>query len=199
PGDPYRSVLYYRMAKLGRGRMPHVGSETVDESGLQLIHDWIRQLPVRSEDRALMEKLRTLDEPNGRAGVIKQLLSSTSSALMLADALGHNLLAEALRAQVLTEALASPDSQVRDLFERFVPDDQRIKRLGSVVKPEQILALKGNADRGRELFFKSAGPQCVNCHRIAGTGSTLGPDLTRIAQKYTRAQILESILEPSKT
>ncbi|HZY84688.1 MAG TPA: PQQ-dependent sugar dehydrogenase, partial [Gemmataceae bacterium] len=26
PGDPYRSVLYYRMAKLGRGRMPHIGS-----------------------------------------------------------------------------------------------------------------------------------------------------------------------------
>src|SRR5581483_1830371 len=33
-GDPYRSVLYYRMAKLGRGRMPHIGSEIVDEQGL---------------------------------------------------------------------------------------------------------------------------------------------------------------------
>ena len=54
---------------------------------------------------------------------------------------------------------------MRDLFERFLPDEQRVKRLGSVIKPEQILALKGNADRGRELFFKSAGLQCVNCHR----------------------------------
>src|SRR5205085_4144757 len=27
PGDPARSVLYYRMAKFGRGRMPHLGSE----------------------------------------------------------------------------------------------------------------------------------------------------------------------------
>src|SRR5262249_2036582 len=31
PGDPYRSVLFYRMAKLGRGRMPHLGSEMVDD------------------------------------------------------------------------------------------------------------------------------------------------------------------------
>src|SRR5207237_419196 len=32
------------MAKLGRGRMPQLGSEIVDDNGLRLIHDWIRQL-----------------------------------------------------------------------------------------------------------------------------------------------------------
>ena len=47
PGDPYRSVLYYRMAKQGRGRMPHIGSELVDEAGVRLIGDWIRQLPPK--------------------------------------------------------------------------------------------------------------------------------------------------------
>src|SRR2546430_10041362 len=45
PSEPYRSVLFYRMAKLGRGRMPHVGSEFVDERGLRLIYDWIASLP----------------------------------------------------------------------------------------------------------------------------------------------------------
>src|SRR5207253_9230660 len=99
----------------------------------------------------------------------------------------------------LAAAVARTDPQVRDLFERFLPDDQRVQRLGSVIKPEQILALKGDAVRGKELFFKSAGLQCVNCHRIAGTGSTLGPDLTQIGKQYSRGQILESILEPSKS
>src|SRR5439155_14893007 len=60
PGDPYRSVLYYRMAKLGPGRMPHIGSEVVDEAGLRLIHDWVRQLPVRKDGRLLIERLRAL-------------------------------------------------------------------------------------------------------------------------------------------
>ena len=32
PGDPARSVLLYRMEKLGRGRMPHIGSEQVDRA-----------------------------------------------------------------------------------------------------------------------------------------------------------------------
>src|SRR5262249_14453785 len=30
PADPCRSVLYYRVSKLGNGRMPHIGSEIVD-------------------------------------------------------------------------------------------------------------------------------------------------------------------------
>ncbi len=204
PGDPYRSVLYYRMAKLGRGRMPHLGSEIIDEAGLRLIHDWIRQSPARKEERQLFDKLRALDESvtrdkKERTVVISELLANTSTALRLADELGENRLPASIRSEVLAAALASPNSQVRDLFERFVPDEQRPKRLGSAIKPEQILALKGNAERGKELFFKSAGLQCVSCHRVAGTGSTLGPDLTQIAKKYTRAQILESILDPSKT
>jgi putative heme-binding domain-containing protein len=253
PGDPYRSVLYYRMAKLGRGRMPHIGSEIVDERGLRLIHDWIRRLPIRKDTRTLLRQLRSLDEPavlageraglarrlrglaqaiaqkhgrekptaadrkeaearekveaparaRGRAArradVIGRLLSSTSNALMLARALDEGRVPSSLRPQVLAAAQAQANPSVRDLFERFVPDEQRVKRLGSVIRPEQILALPGQAERGRELFFKSTALQCVSCHRVAGTGSTLGPDLSQIGKKYTRAQILESILEPSKS
>ena len=44
-GDPYRSVLFYRMAKLGPGRMPRIGSDLLDEDGLRLMRDWIAQGP----------------------------------------------------------------------------------------------------------------------------------------------------------
>src|SRR5262249_55435845 len=57
PGDPDRSVLYYRMSKIGGGRMPHLGSEIVDDRGIKLIYDWIRRLPVRKDDRLLLERL----------------------------------------------------------------------------------------------------------------------------------------------
>ena len=45
PGEPERSLIHYRMGKLGLGRMPHIASNVVDEQGLKLIHDWIKQLP----------------------------------------------------------------------------------------------------------------------------------------------------------
>ncbi len=63
PGDPYRSVLYFRLAKTGPGHMPHLGAKVVDERALPLIHDWIRQLPVRLDDAASIDRLIELDEP----------------------------------------------------------------------------------------------------------------------------------------
>jgi putative heme-binding domain-containing protein len=199
-GDPFRSVLYYRMAKVGSGRMPHVGSVIVDERGVHLIHDWIRQLPVHREEAALLERLRSLESgaAPARAEVIKRLLSNTTGALMLARAVDEEGFPAAVRTQVLAASVTHPEAQVRDLFERFLPDEQRVKRLGAVVKPEQILARKGDAARGKELFFKTGGLQCVNCHRIGGNGSTLGPELTQVGKKYDRGQLLEKILEPSK-
>jgi putative heme-binding domain-containing protein len=253
PGDPHRSALYYRMAKIGRGRMPHLGAEMVDEAGLGLVRDWIRQVAPRKDDRLLLDRLRALDEPAAlarekayrardvknaaealarskgrdkptaddrlraeadvkaraaegakrraaeRADAIGRLLSSTSGALLAADAMGEGRIRGPMREQILTASLKLQDATVRDLFERFVPDEQRAKRLGSVIKPEQLLSLKGDAGRGRTLFFESAGLQCSKCHRVNGKGSTLGPDLSEIAKKATRSQILESLLEPSKT
>ena len=40
--------------------------------------------------------------------------------------------------------------------------------------------------------------QCKNCHRIGKYGKPLGPDLIQIAKKSTPAQLLESLLQPSK-
>ncbi len=132
-----------------------------------------------------------------RISTIDRLLSSPSSALLLSDAVGENRIRRLVRTQVLASAQKLPDATVRDLFERFVPDEQRVKRLGSVIKPETILSLKGDVARGREMFFKSSGLQCVNCHRVNGTGSTFGPELSQIGKKE-RTHILESLLDPSK-
>src|SRR5262249_53914433 len=41
PGDPWASTLYFRMAKFGRDRMPHIGSDLPDEVGLRLVERWI--------------------------------------------------------------------------------------------------------------------------------------------------------------
>jgi uncharacterized repeat protein (TIGR03806 family) len=45
PGDPARSLVLYRMKKTGLGRMPHVGSNVVDQKAVEMIESWIKQLP----------------------------------------------------------------------------------------------------------------------------------------------------------
>src|SRR5262249_9078519 len=103
------------------------------------------------------------------------------------------------RAVVVAKGTSHPNPLVRDLFERFVPDDQRVKTLGPDIKPDSILTLKGDATRGRKLFYQEGGAQCFTCHRVKGEGKDFGPDLSAIGKKYSRAQLLENILEPSKT
>ncbi len=214
PGNPYRSVLYYRMAKLGRGRMPYFGSTIVDERGVGLIHDWIASLSTvaqspgsdevaEQEAKQSLTKLlqRTQDRKFDSATLaadVKDILASTSGALVTLHAIDDGRINGDLQQMIVDAAASHVDVQVRDLFERFLPDDRRSKRLGAAIKPDQILSIAGNAERGRELFLKSAGVQCRNCHRIDNQGKQVGPDLNEIGKKSTRAQILESILEPSK-
>ena len=212
PGDPYRSVLYYRMSKLGRGRMPQFGSNLVDTAGVRLLHDWIRQLPVPAADdqHPALAKLR-LDEDQLVTQLAKAdvaggtwqapadaLLATTRGALRLLDAVEDQTLSTELKSVVVRRGAAQPDPQIRDLFERFLPASERVRRLGTAIRPDELLALTGDAERGKNLFAVSTGVVCRNCHRIQQVGIELGPDLTLIGRKSNRKQLLESMLEPSK-
>ncbi len=60
------------------------------------------------------------------------------------------------------------------------------------------LAHAGDSRRGETLFFAPNGIGCARCHSAAGKGgATVGPDLAGLAQKYDRAEIIRSVLEPS--
>ncbi|HZE95434.1 MAG TPA: PQQ-dependent sugar dehydrogenase [Planctomycetota bacterium] len=200
-GDPSRSVLLFRISKLGQGRMPHIGSDAVDERGVRLIRRWIESLPptpcdpasaaTRSKEQACLDRVKA-----GEAGDCEALLSTPSGALDLLGSLEG--LKEAVRLEALRRALGRPPSMIRDLFEAFEPASQRRERLGLSIRPEKILALSGNAEHGRQMFAGTM-IQCAKCHRVQAGPDTLGPDLSKIGAKYNRAQLLESILEPSKT
>ena len=213
PSDPFRSVLLYRMSKLGGGRMPHIGSNEIDREGIALIHDWIRQLSpdtakeaigneaaakLRKEESADLERLRATNKPTDATELVDRLLSSSSGALMLLHSMDDRSFPPHAASLTIDKATQHNDVSIRELFERFLPAEKRIKRLGSVVRPDQILALTGDSSRGKRLFFETASVSCKNCHRIQKEGKEVGPDLTTIGKKLTRPQLLESILEPSK-
>ncbi|MBI2481253.1 MAG: c-type cytochrome [Planctomycetia bacterium] len=209
PGDPYRSVLWYRMAKLGGGRMPHMGSTEIDLDGVKLIADWITQIPAdeaaagnEAAPQSIREAAASLDylvaatAPEGAEKSVERLLSTTSGALMLLRAV--DTLPDSIVDLTVQRAAQHNDVSIRDLFERFLPPDQRVKRLGSVIQRDDILSLPGDEARGKQVFHDTPGVSCKNCHRIGQDGKEVGPDLTTIATKYARAELLESILEPSK-
>jgi putative heme-binding domain-containing protein len=52
-----------------------------------------------------------------------------------------------------------------------------------------------NLIRGKASFVKA---QCLACHRLGGEGGAVGPDLSGLAKRFSRRDLLESILLPSK-
>jgi mono/diheme cytochrome c family protein len=55
PGNPYNSILYYRIATRAAGHMPMFGARTLDKSGVQIIHDWIRSMdPLKKTAKATL-------------------------------------------------------------------------------------------------------------------------------------------------
>jgi putative heme-binding domain-containing protein len=53
----------------------------------------------------------------------------------------------------------------------------------------------GSPSRGAQAFQEA---QCIKCHRFNGRGEGIGPDLTTVAQRFQRKEILESIVYPNQ-
>jgi putative heme-binding domain-containing protein len=54
----------------------------------------------------------------------------------------------------------------------------------------------GDAVRGKQVF-ESKAAACKKCHAISGKERLAGPDLAVVGDKYTREQLMQSVLEPS--
>jgi putative heme-binding domain-containing protein len=77
---------------------------------------------------------------------------------------------------------------------------QAPKGVGATMTPEQILEYHtkdekaGTPEAGRARYEE----KCAACHIFGGIGKEVGPDLTTIASRFKRRDILDAILFPSK-
>ncbi|HET6879731.1 MAG TPA: PQQ-dependent sugar dehydrogenase, partial [Pirellulales bacterium] len=207
PGDPFRSLLLYRMSKLGYARMPYIGSRVVDCFGVSLIEEWIESLPgvptsaPLSSDTAEAIALQVLTRhetgDDGRS-VIGELLKSTAGALALAVELHRGAMADDDARMAVSLGAAATSSDVRGLFETFVPESQRRATLGPNVDVEVVLRRQGDHERGKLIYFSDAA-RCRACHELNDRGKSLGPTLAEINKKYpSRAELLVHVLRPSQ-
>lgn len=84
-------------------------------------------------------------------------------------------------------AKPKPPAAPRNFVQQWKADD---------LLPALDQVSKGRVFANGERAFNDA--QCIACHRFGNEGGAVGPDLTAIASRFTRRDILDSILEPSK-
>lgn len=106
-----------------------------------------------------------------------------------------------------TEALQTCSNEEREALQDITGEDfnpvpdfeiSPPKGPGKKWKLDEALAATGGKpdfERGRSLFFAA---ECGKCHRLAGLGGGVGPDLTSIPNKFDQRYVVEAIVHPSK-
>ncbi len=94
---------------------------------------------------------------------------------------------------ILTAKLEQPANAVPTIQRKFVKEwtfEELLPLLDDGLDRDR------NYSVGRRLFAET---QCFSCHRFDGEGGAMGPDLTGVAGRFSPRDLLESIIDPSKT
>ncbi len=129
-----------------------------------------------------------------REALLDALLQRTDRARALLGAIEQGKIAmsalSAARVQALTQHKdGSVATQARKVLAAVIPPS----RAEATVRFRDAAAMRGDAARGKVHFTA----RCAPCHRAAGAGVMVGPDLVTVKGRGREA-LLASILEPSK-
>ena len=108
------------------------------------------------------------------------------TALMAGDVSDERLF-QTLRKGVPGTEMPSSDDPDDDLLMVIA----YLRKLTTAAPAERPI---GNVENGGRLFAA----QCASCHRVAGRGGRLGPDLTRVGVARSRAALTREIRTPSE-
>jgi putative heme-binding domain-containing protein len=182
-GHPERSVMMYRIATSGAGRMPHIGSDIPDPRGAKLIWDWIASM---SDD---------LTPPTAGA---PGPASGTSATLELWYRLQTQdvEVAKATVADYVTKSRSPFDA---GLLDAWISPSERKQTIGNRPDVAEIIKLTGDANRGASWYADVSGAQCRACHQKNGVGVAIGPSLDGLKKVRSKGEIIRSLLFPSET
>lgn len=145
----------------------------------------------------LAEIVTARDYPLGlRREALRGMASRQDGGHRLVELARAGKLPADLNNDATTLLYASPVRGVRQAAAKVLPLP---KLAGGRSLPPigELLRREGNADRGRQVFFREGANACSTCHRVQGRGHWVGPDLSTIGVKYGRDELVRSILSPS--
>lgn len=131
--------------------------------------------------------------PEARSASIDFLLRRTETTIALLEAIESGSVERALlplERRVLLEKHA--DAKVRTVAGRLYGPTTG-DRAKVLKRYRSALAVAGDPAKGREVFRRA----CANCHRAAGEGASVGPDLSDVRQKPLEA-LLVDVLDPNR-
>jgi quinoprotein glucose dehydrogenase len=148
---------------------------------VSLLLDVINSRTIEEKQAALLT-LGTLPYENSKVAFEKLL---------------QNYEAKKLPAEIQLELAEAVDST------RSPELKQRFTQASLKLSPDSLAAMYagamygGNPDRGARIFYGHESAQCIRCHSYGDYGGNAGPRLNGVADRLTREQLLEALINPS--
>ncbi|RAK01904.1 putative membrane-bound dehydrogenase-like protein [Larkinella arboricola] len=160
-----------------------------------MLLNWDEVMPPKlseAEQKALALRQKLMDEytpAEDKLKLAKELAISPEGGKLLVGLAAEKKLADNLKPAISEVIFTNPDQSVRtmagDYFKR--PNSSTALSL------KNITVLTGNETAGLTVFKTT----CATCHRHGEQGKDIGPELTKIHQKFDRNGLLDAILNPS--
>jgi putative membrane-bound dehydrogenase-like protein len=134
------------------------------------------------------------DTPPIRRAIIDGLLSNAERTKLLLDAIeGGQIKASEIDALQIKRLVESRDAAIKDRAAKVFAAAMPADRAKALADYQPALQMKGDAPKGQAVFEKN----CAACHRIAGIGSNVAPDISDSRTKKPE-QLLADILQPNR-
>lgn len=129
-----------------------------------------------------------------RSAAISGVGKNLDGQRFLLELLEKDLIPKELQFVTGNSLFASPEKAIREKAKMFVKLPETAGK--TPLPPIPVLASRtGDEAVGKTLFANKA--TCAKCHKVKGEGKEVGPDLSEIGSKLSKAAMYVSILDPS--
>ncbi len=132
--------------------------------------------------------------PSVRAGALDVLLGRQAGTLaLLANIESAHVPASQIDATRRDRLVNHKEPGIRERARKLFSQPSSSDRKEIVDRHRDVLTTAGDAARGKLVFEK----RCASCHKIAGIGHEVGPDLTALKDRSPEA-LLVALLDPNR-
>jgi putative heme-binding domain-containing protein len=167
-----------------------------EETAVELRIAALRSLAMQQDKEvpALLVKLWPAASPPVRREILEAMLRRPERIALLLDEIeARRVKASEIDAARIRQLTSNADAKIRERAKKLLQDNLPADRQAVLKQYQSALALKGDARRGQEVFKKN----CATCHKVAGIGIDVGPDIADTRTK-TPAALLTDIVLPNQ-
>jgi putative heme-binding domain-containing protein len=190
------------MLALSKNTLPDVAEQAAYWLSFRQTNDWYSLLDwskldvntgyqrklaaMKVKKQIILDSHQSMNERKWR---VQEMAEDSVGAQLLIGMASEKKLPEILLPFIEEKIFQNPDPTIR------VQASQYFKRPGTdkIFFVSNITKLPADADKGKIIFIKN----CSSCHKAAGEGNTIGPELTGIAKKFNQVELLDAIINPS--